>query len=329
MPLLPWYINPKFSLGDVSKYALGHDIPGSLNRLLIYIIRKYPTLQGQWPKAQTTTPSSAIDVDKYESCVTYMGHRTLYLKLSGVKFLTDPVFARRLLYGGFGVKRIDNALCKYWEMPSTDFLLFSNNSFDCIDHWTLIGIRDTGRAIVIGGKNLTKYIAPHFHQYTYTLKWFEEVDLGAVKVTFVPSKSQTKRKLLSCGIDLNLMLWGGFIITDGNKRIFYAGKTAYSEHFKEIRNHIGDVDLDLAILPIGPFFKQKRDMTPEEAVQAHFDLRAKKSLLVAHDTFPLGIEAYGELKSRLVAEVQRLDPQGSNGLREQFVFLEHRETMPL
>jgi L-ascorbate metabolism protein UlaG (beta-lactamase superfamily) len=51
--------------------------------------------------------------------------------------------------------------------------------------------------------------------------------------------------------DRNRALWGGFMITVARRRIYFAGDTAYSPIFGEIRDRLGAPDLSL--LPIGAY----------------------------------------------------------------------------
>ncbi|AFZ80402.1 hypothetical protein BEWA_032550 [Theileria equi strain WA] len=298
----------------------------------LYIRAKVPYLfgrsnLGEWPKR---SKESFVDVDLARlkedvAQITYFGHRTVYIQVEGARLMTDPVLAKRLMSGGIGVKRVSNKMYKYWELPPADILLISNNSYDCLDTWTLRIISDQGGALAVGGRRISRYLNMFFKRYTYPLLWYESVNFGCVEITFLPAMSETRRKLLSCGIDRNRMLWGGFLIRSDTKTIFYAGKTAFSEHFDDIRRYIAEkgYSIDLSLLPIGPICGHGRNMSPEDAVKAHELLGSDKSLIIAHDTFPLGVEAFGELKDRLLKEAS------SRGISDKFIFLREGETLCL
>ncbi|XP_954528.1 uncharacterized protein TA19325 [Theileria annulata] len=316
-----------------SDYTLNYNLFNSLNRLFTYTVRKYPVLNrvflkniGKWPKYKYKRPDEFRISEAPDDCVelTYLGHRTMFIQMEGVRFLTDPVLSKRLFSAGLGVKRTSGNWYRYWHFPAADFLLISNNSYDCMDTWTLRKISDQGGALAIGGMNITKYMNMFYERFTYPLRWFEEVDFGCVKITFLPAKSETKRKYLSCGIDRNRVLWGGFLIRSDHSTIFYAGKTDFSDHFEKIKEYLTDLKckIDIAILPIGPEFKHKINMSPEEAVNVHLTLKPKHTIVVAHDTFPLGIEAFGELKSRLTKHIESINKEILN----EFLILQEKES---
>jgi L-ascorbate metabolism protein UlaG (beta-lactamase superfamily) len=91
-------------------------------------------------------------------------------------------------------------------------------------------------------------------------------------------------------------IWGGFMLTAGGARIFFAGDTAYAAFFRELRQRFGPIDL--ALLPIGAYeprwFMQSVHMNPAEAVQAHLDLEASESLGMHFGTFQMTTEGIDE-----------------------------------
>ena len=97
-------------------------------------------------------------------------------------------------------------------------------------------------------------------------------------------------------VDRNRALWGGFLLAIGERRIFFAGDTAYASFFRDIRTRLGPIDL--ALLPIGAYeprwFMQAVHMNPAEAVQAHLDLEASASVGMHFGTFQLTTEAIDE-----------------------------------
>ena len=80
------------------------------------------------------------------------------------------------------------------------------------------------------------------------------------------------------------------------KKIYFAGDTGYSEHFQQIQERLGIIDL--ALLPIGAYeprwFMRDQHMNPEDAVLAHIDLEAILSIGMHFGTFQLTDESYDE-----------------------------------
>ncbi len=93
--------------------------------------------------------------------------------------------------------------------------------------------------------------------------------------------------------DRNRALWGGFVVEIGPLRLYFAGDTAYVPFFRDIRGRLGPIDL--ALLPIGAYeprwFMRAVHMNPAEAVQAHIDLEAARSIGMHFGTFQLTSEA--------------------------------------
>ena len=81
-----------------------------------------------------------------------------------------------------------------------------------------------------------------------------------------------------------------------HERIYFAGDTAYAPFFRNIRQRLDLIDL--ALLPIGAYeprwFMKSVHMNPAEAVQAHLDLEATKSIAMHFGTFQMTAEGIDE-----------------------------------
>jgi L-ascorbate metabolism protein UlaG (beta-lactamase superfamily) len=75
--------------------------------------------------------------------------------------------------------------------------------------------------------------------------------------------------------------------------VYFAGDSGYCPHFAEIGRRFPRIDL--ALLPIGAYeprwFMRQQHVDPEEAVRAHLDLGARRSLGMHFGTFQLTEEA--------------------------------------
>lgn len=98
--------------------------------------------------------------------------------------------------------------------------------------------------------------------------------------------------------DINRILWGSWLIEYGNpnKKVWFAGDTAYCPVFQEIGSKLGPFDLSL--IPIGAynprFFMKYQHVNHEEAVQLHQDVQSKRSIAIHCCTFPLTLEPMDE-----------------------------------
>ena len=89
--------------------------------------------------------------------------------------------------------------------------------------------------------------------------------------------------------DRNRTLWCGYVIESADRIVYFAGDTAFGDHFAQIRERFGAPRL--ALLPIGAYeprwFMSPVHMAPEEAVRAHQILGAQTSIAIHHGTFQL------------------------------------------
>jgi L-ascorbate metabolism protein UlaG (beta-lactamase superfamily) len=124
------------------------------------------------------------------------------------------------------------------------------------------------------------------------LDWWQPASTPPLPITATRAHHFSARGVL----DRNRALWGGFVVTAGSQRIYFAGDTAYAPFFADVRHRLGPIDL--ALLPIGAYeprwFMQSVHMNPEEAVQAHLDLQATASVGMHFGTFQLTTEGIDE-----------------------------------
>ena len=91
-------------------------------------------------------------------------------------------------------------------------------------------------------------------------------------------------------------------------RFFYSGDTGYSRHFAEIGARLGP--FDMAFVKIGAYGPGEAwndiHMAPEQAVQVHRDVRARRMFPVHWLTFNLAFHDWDEPIRRTAAEAARL-----------------------
>jgi hypothetical protein len=124
------------------------------------------------------------------------------------------------------------------------------------------------------------------------LDWWQRAGTAPLQVTLTPAQHFSARG----PFDRNRALWGGFLIEARGRRILFAGDSGYGPHFREIGARLSPIDL--ALLPIGAYeprwFMKDIHMNPAEAVQAHLDLGARRSIGMHFGTFQLTPEGIDE-----------------------------------
>ena len=215
--------------------------------------------------------------------LVWLGHASWLVQLAGVSLLIDPVLGESIV--GF-TKRNGRAPLPADQLPRIDAQLVSHNHYDHLD---LPSLRAVGAPVVVGLGN-----APTFGKELAAteLGWWDAVEIGAVRVTYVPSQHWSRRSLN----DANRALWGGFVIAGGGVTIYHSGDTAYFGGFAEIGRRFPR--LDAALLPIGAYdprwFMAKQHMNPDDALQAFQDLGARMMVAMHWGTFKLTDEPLDE-----------------------------------
>ena len=215
----------------------------------------------------------------------WLGHASFSLHApNGSDILVDPVsgqfdwpvnWAFRLS-GGFN--RNEPAWLSQQQISQTNLVLYSHVHYD---HFNKSDIGQIG--------NKAEFLVPlgmgaHFPDGEYLIRempWFSTVKYQGLAVHFVPAHHFSSRIWVPYLYeDEDTTLWGGWVLEYQARRLFYAGDTGYSEHFRAIQKHYGD--MDICLLPIASYYHAEYGdwyryvhTTPEDALLAAEDLNCK------------------------------------------------------
>lgn len=217
--------------------------------------------------------------------VRWLGHASFYIEsAAGTSLLLDPVSEQFdwpvnwafKLSGGFF--RQEPLWLNEREMADIDAVMYSHIHYD---HFNKDDIATIG--------NKAQYYVPlsfaeHFPNDGYQINemaWYSSTELADLTINFVPAHHFSSRILVPFIYEDNdATLWGGWVVERDNKRIFFAGDTGYSAHFKDIQQRYGD--MDICLMPIASYFhKESGDWyryvhtTPEDALTAAQELNCK------------------------------------------------------
>jgi L-ascorbate metabolism protein UlaG (beta-lactamase superfamily) len=226
--------------------------------------------------------------------VTFIGHSTLLIQIENSNILTDPIWSD---YAGpinlLSPKRVNKTPFSLESLPKISHVLISHNHYDHMDIPTIKKLKKLFNPLFITGLGNCYYLnnKKNLAINCIEMDWNEIFKISDnLAIYFLEAKHWSKRSLF----DTNKTLWGSFAIASKDFKIYFAGDSGYDDHFKKIGLKFNG--FDLALLPIGAYqpiwFMKDNHINPKQALQAHLDLKAKKSIAIHYKTFPLGMEDY-------------------------------------
>ena len=260
-------------------------------------------LRWQWeayrdgnPKAaQKPTPTVAPDLALLKSyahgaqpMVTWIGHASMLVQAGGLNVLTDPVFSERASpLQIMGPKRAVPPGVAMDDLPPIDVVLISHNHYDHLDRTSvlLLNARSEGKTLFLVPLGLKPWMKSQGVDNVVELDWWQQHGVRGVEFHLTPVQHWSARGLG----DRSETLWGGWAVLSQDLHWYFGGDTAYSPDFKDTKKHFAPRQgatsgggFDLALLPIGAYaprwFMREQHANPEEAVQIHLDLGAKRSV---------------------------------------------------
>lgn len=224
--------------------------------------------------------------------VTWIGHATFLIQTRHGTFLTDPQFSRRCgPFGVFGPKRVHEPGVALEALPPIDVVLLSHNHYDHCDLASLRTLSARGDSLAVTPLENGSLLRRAGFRRIQELDWWETHTLSPeLSVTVVPSRHWSNR----LSTPRNTHLWGGFVVTCGGRRFWFAGDTGYDEGlFRTIRDRCGAPSV--AFVPIGAYeprwFMAPMHCNPAEAVEIHRAVGAETSLAMHWGAWQLTDEA--------------------------------------
>jgi L-ascorbate metabolism protein UlaG (beta-lactamase superfamily) len=276
-----------------------------------------------WPKVVENTFKANLnnDVKANEAAITFINHATLLVQLDQLNILTDPVFSKRVSpVSWMGPKRIREPGLKLEELPKIDVVTISHNHYDHMDLASIKKLHGLFEPLFIVPLANAKFLHKIGIKKVIELDWWENCLVKDCLITLVPAQHWSGRTLR----DRYQSLWGGFVYSCQDIKIYFAGDTGYNNHFKEIYQRFGAMDISL--LPIGAYeprwFMQAQHINPEEAVLAHIELNSKVSIGMHFGTFALANEGLEHPVQDLNISLEKYQLT-----EKDFLVLDHGETL--
>ena len=228
--------------------------------------------------------------------ITFIGHSGFFIQIGGMNLVIDPNFARWLIV----LKRQRRPGVRLRDLPPIDYVLVSHAHFDHLHRPSLRAIARLtrwrcGRAPqLVVPKNVRDIVSRLGFREIHELEWWQEFREGKLSITQTPAQHWGARMLRDFHRG-----FGGYAVRSGHHSLYHAGDTAYFDGFCEIGRRLHP---ELALLPIGAYHPphyRNVHTSPEDALQAFLDLKAKMMIPMHYGTFRLSYEPMEEPLQRL------------------------------
>lgn len=233
--------------------------------------------------------------------VTPLGHATCLIEIGTLRVITDPIFdAIPGMLGRFtfpSTRRKRSPVAPH-RLGPVDAILLSHAHWDHTDRSSL-GRLPSSATVVHHSRNGD--LVRRFPDRR-GLAWGESTELrgsaGEVAVvTAIPSRHYGSRMLID-----KWRGYGGFLVeVAGGPSILFAGDTADTDVYAQLRASRGGRGVDVAIMPIGAYDPWEHNhCTPEQAWRMAIDDLGAEWLVPIHfDVFKMSREPEGEALARL------------------------------
>jgi L-ascorbate metabolism protein UlaG (beta-lactamase superfamily) len=235
--------------------------------------------------------------------ILWLGHASFFIRLNGKSILLDPVFGEPSF-----LKPLVVVPSPIEKIKQVDYVLLSHDHRDHTDENSIRAIAQKfPNAKFYGGLRMNEllkdWISPT--NEVQTAGWFQQYNTpdDAVKITFLPVRHWCRRGLF----DTNHILWGGYVIEGAGKTIYFSGDSGFGSHYKETAELFPKIDYFL--IGIGAykprFMMEDNHNTPEEAVKAFTDAKAKILVPMHYGRFDMADEPPSEPLRLLKEEAEK------------------------
>ncbi len=241
----------------------------------------------------------------------WFGHSSILLEIDGLRLLIDPMFSDHAFLLPMMIKRFQAPVLSLEQIPNIDAVLISHDHYDHLDYLSIQALKNRGIDFFVPlGVDAHLLSWGISADKIHSLDWWQQVDFKGLQLNYTPSQHFSGRSFGR----RNQTLWGSWAIVGQNQRVFFSGDSGYSPHYREIGERLGP--FELTFLENGAYNEDWYAMHqfPEQAVQAHMDLRGQYMVPIHWGMFDLALHPWYEPILRLekaakAADIQLLNPK--------------------
>ena len=224
--------------------------------------------------------------------VTWMGHSSVLIETDGYRLLTDPVWGNRASFSSFiGPKRFFPAPLPLDKWPKLDAIILSHDHYDHLDYPTISKLTHLDTQFIC-----SEGVGPIIEQWGIRkeritqVNWGTAVPVGDLTITSTPARHFSGRGITN----RNQTLWSSFVIKGPKHNIFFGADSGFFPGFTDIGRIYGP--FDLTMLEIGAYGEgwPNIHMGPDNASNAHIELRGKLMMPIHYGTFNLALHPWKE-----------------------------------
>ena len=268
----------------------------SPGKMLAWVLKKGLRHKSNTPPPVHPLAPDALRAEPPSTRLTWMGHACLLVQTPQWTLLTDPMLGRRASPLSFaGPERFTDLPVPVDDLPPIDFVLISHDHYDHLDRGSIERIAADHEPLFLAPLG----VADRLHEWgahrVVEADWWQYVDVAGWRFHCTPAQHFSGRTLF----DRNTTLWCSWYVEPVNgpgSTVYFAGDTAYTDHFTTIREQLGAPRI--ALLPIGAYrprwFMEAVHVDPGEAVRAFLDLEAQFFIPMHWGTFDLADEPIQE-----------------------------------
>lgn len=225
--------------------------------------------------------------------IAWIGHSTVLMNIYGKIILTDPVLFNSIGFYVFGTTigktRATLPALDFDELPKPDIVLLSHSHMDHMDYKSLKELTDKfpNEIDCVTAYNTKDIIDDLNWKNLNELDWgktilFDELKIKAIEVNHDGFRLPGERDRAD-GHMLEGRSYNGYILESYDKKILFAGDTAFTDRFMQYKIE----NIDVVIMPIGGYIPHHhRHCDPEEAlIMASEHIGAKYFVPIHCNTF--------------------------------------------
>ena len=261
-------------------------------------------------------PDKNIDVEKIDpktlgnhpdslTRITWLGHSSFLIEISGKKILIDPIFSQYAApHPLLGRARFNREMpIAISDLSDVDAVIISHDHYDHLDYPSIKELKDKVNHFYVPlgvGNHLRKWKISG--DKISEMDWWQEIMFDDLKIVFTPSRHMSGRGLT----DQSATLWGSWILQSDSVNIYFSGDGGYGEHFKKIGEKYGPFDVGL--MECGQYNTMWPDihMFPEETAQAGVDVKAKAVMPIHWGAFKLAMHSWTDPIERVKKKANAL-----------------------